>query len=253
MTRLRLLIALLATTLSMPAAFASPALAAPNDLLPDLQMAPIYGVQLTTKSGRKRLRFGTIVYNVGDGAIEVQGRKRVGNEMSRVSQWIYRADGSRREVVKPDARMIYSGDGHDHYHVARFIVARLTRTDGSADERPLRKIGFCLVDLLPMPGRDPGEIVDAAYRSCGSTKSIRVRMGISVGWGDDYAPDRPYQSIDVTKLPAGSYRLCATVNPKGIWTEEDNDRANNSYWLDVELDAANNDMTVIGGGSTACS
>ena len=34
-----------------------------TDLLPDLEMAPIFGLNLTTKNGRKRVRFGTIVFN----------------------------------------------------------------------------------------------------------------------------------------------------------------------------------------------
>ncbi len=72
--RVRAGIALAVAMLLSPTAFASPVFAA-TDLLPDMKMAPIYSIQLATGDhGRKKLRFGTIAFNVGDGPMEVRGR-----------------------------------------------------------------------------------------------------------------------------------------------------------------------------------
>jgi len=162
------------------------------------------------------------VFNVGDGPIEVRGRARKGDEMTRIRQWIYRSDGTSRGVLKPDAEIFYARDGHDHFHVARFIVVRL---------RP-----------------NPGTVAS----DCGWQQSCRVTLGVSVGWGDYYPPEFTFQSIDASGLPQGSYRICATVNPKGIWTEKNNNFANNSYWMDLDLNVASNQLTVTGTGETAC-
>lgn len=256
MTRIRLGIAFLVAILATPAAFAAPVLAARTNLLPDLQMAPLFSVQLsTTGGGNRRLRFGTIVYNVGDGPMEVRARKRVGNELKHVEQWLTRSDGSRHGVLKPDARVFYSGDGHDHFHISRFITARLKPLPGNpaGGERRGRKIGFCLVDTLRMEANIPPNATPVpAYFGCGDIHSQHVRMGISVGWGDVYGPYLAFQAVDVTNLPAGSYRLCATVNSKSLWTEKGNNHANNSYWMDIELDVAGDTVSVTDAGATSC-
>lgn len=257
MIRLRLGIAVIVAMLATPIAFASPVAAARTDLLPDLQMAPLYGIQLsTTAAGYRRLRFGTTVYNVGDGPIEVRGGNRVGNEMTLVEQWIKRSDGTGHGVLKPDARIFYSGDGHDHFHIRRFITAKLKSLPGNlggVKERRGRKIGFCLVDGLKMKTDIPPNATGLpAYFGCGDIYSQHIQMGISVGWGDFYGPYLAFQTVDVTNLPRGSYRLCVTVNPKSIWEERGGNNANNSYWVDIELDVAGDNVSVTDAGATPC-
>jgi hypothetical protein len=75
-------------------------------------------------------------------------------------------------------------------------------------------------------------------------------MGISVGWGDAYLPSYDFQAIDITGLPSGDYRLCATVNPQNLWHEKS--AANDSYWLDLHLRPAVAKLKVIGQGATPC-
>lgn len=255
--RVRAGIVLAAAVLISPTGFASPAMAA-TDLLPDMKMAPIYSPQVaTTANGRKKLRFGTIGFNVGDGALEVRARNRSGGELRDVSQWVYRSDGTVHALPKREANVFYKRDGHDHWHVERFMVVRLSPLPGTsgATVRRIRKIGYCLLDSMPIPSseRPPNAADDPAYGNCGWVESRRITVGISVGWGDNYPPDFAYQAIDVSGLPTGNYRLCGTVNPQRIWTEKNNNYANNYYWLDLDLDVANNDLTVIGSGTTACS
>lgn len=255
--RVRAGIALAALMLMSPTGLASPALGA-SDLLPDMKMAPIYGIQVaTTANGHKKLRFGTVAFNVGDAALEVRARNRSRGELLDVFQWVYRSDGTGRSLPKSKARVFYTGDGHDHWHVERFMVMRLTPNPGTATSsvRRIRKIGFCLVDSMRITAsqRPPNASEFPVYGNCGVRASKRITVGVSVGWGDNYPPEFAFQAIPVDGLPAGSYRLCATVNPRGLWTEKNNNFSNNSYWLDIDLDVANDDVTVTDGGATACS
>lgn len=254
--RARAAVAFIVALIASPVAIASPALAA-TDLLPDMRMAPIYSIQLATSAnGRKKLRFGTIGFNVGDAALEVRARDRDGRVMRDVFQWIYRSDGTGRLVRKAKARVFYTGDGHDHWHIQRFMVVRLTPNPGTtATVRRIRKIGYCLVDSTPLFGsqRPPNSADHPVYDNCGTRASRRITVGVSVGWGDNYPPEFAHQSIDVTGLPAGNYRLCATVNQKHIWSEKNNNFANNAYWLDIDLDVARNELVITGNGATSCS
>ena len=254
MANLRRSIVLLASVLASAVLMPPPAFAGSSDLLPDLQMATIFGVELrTSDNGHKHLRFGTIVYNPGDGPLEVRARNAEGNAMNRVVQAIKQTDDSWRKVVKKEARVFYAGDGHDHWHIARFNRATLTALPGTpSTERRLRKIGFCLVDSFVMPDPPPNTATLRAYAGCGIQASTSVKMGISVGWGDIYSPETKFQEIDVTGLPAGKYKLCTTTNPQGVWKEKDDNFANNSSWVDIELDVATNSFTVKGDGTTPC-
>ena len=59
-----------------------------QDLLPDLRMADMYDLHLQRKNGELKLRFGTIVWNLGDGPLEARMNGRVGREMTNVRQII---------------------------------------------------------------------------------------------------------------------------------------------------------------------
>jgi hypothetical protein len=100
--------------------------------------------------------------------------------------------------------------------------------------------------------RPPNSPSGPVYFSCGTLQSTKIRVGVSVGFGDNYPPDFAHQAIDVTGLPAGTYRLCATVNPHGIWTERNDNFSNNSFWMDLDLNVSSNHLAVIGSGQTAC-
>jgi hypothetical protein len=246
-------VALLASVLASTILLPSPVIAGSSDLLPDLEMAPIFQVELrTSANGHKHLRFGTIVYNVGDGPLEVRARNASAGQMHRVVQAIKQGDGSWRKVVKSDAKVFYAGDGHDHWHIARFNRAELTAVNGTPPaDRRLRKIGFCLVDSLVMPDPPP-DTPPQAYFGCGVRQSPTVKMGISMDWGDIYGPTTKFQEIDVTGLPPGKYRLCTTTNPKGVWTEKGNNVANNSSWMKLEIDLESDHLEPVAHGQTPC-
>ena len=257
MTKNRFLIAVLVATMTSTTVFASATVAGPSDLLPDLSMGSIFSLVLrTSPQDRKRLRFGTVVYNIGDGPIEVRGDQRSGNVMTRVQQWVHTSDGGGHGVNK-SVRVFYSGDGHDHFHITRFINVRLEALPGTATPKKahrLRKIGFCLVDSVRMGSADrpPNAAISPSYFGCSNAQSQSVKMGISVGWGDVYSAETKYQHIDVTNMPAGNYRLCATVNGNHAWSEKGSNFANNQAWIDIALDANNDDLDVLNMGRSAC-
>ncbi|HUR15706.1 MAG TPA: hypothetical protein VMZ33_00345, partial [Candidatus Limnocylindrales bacterium] len=196
--RIRIGVALaLLAIIAAPVANASAGPVAAADNLPDLELARPHDLRVqVAPNNRKRLRFGSVVYNVGDGPIEVRASNRQGNVLTTVKQRIYRTDNTYHDVTK-SVRVSYEDDGHNHFHIRKFIVATLTRLDGTAPTRLLRKIGFCLVDTLQ---RSPTVPNAAGFRfgNCGTRYSSSVVTGISVGWGDIYSPNTRYQQIDVT-------------------------------------------------------
>lgn len=258
-TRLRLASALVAAA-SIAQFAGAPPVAAASDLLPDLKMAPVYDVAIERgNNGKVRLRFGAIVWNIGQGFMEVRGTDRVKRKMTVLRQVLQRSDGGTRTIAGPvGIAAFYSGDHHDHWHISEFVIVSLFRvpTTGSpppTDVRHLRKIGFCLTDLVKVPEalRPPGSGRRAyPYWGCGNADSTKFKMGISIGWGDDYKPWFAHQSVNITGLAKGNYRMCVTPNPGGAWLESTID--NNSSWVDLAIDIARNNVTVLARGETEC-
>ena len=243
-----------------------PGLGAPVDAavtlkLPDLLMAEPYNPTIEPRpNGRRLLHFGTIVWNVGDGPLEVRSRDRQGGIMATVVQRMKTSSGDFVVHRPAGARAFYSGDGHDHWHLESFIDVSLAPSPGSetpVDTRKLRKIGFCLVDLVRAPEaiRPPNASLKRRFgvAGCGDMDSTSLQMGISAGWGDDYRPFFAHQWVNVTDLPVGTYRLCATVNPAQLWRERAHNAGNNSYWLDLALDPLSKTVSVVAEGGTSCT
>jgi len=256
-SQLRIALAL-AAAVSISQLAAAPPVAAATDALPDLKMAPLYDLKLVRKNGHVRLRFGAIVWNIGQGPLEARGSQRIKRRMTKLTQVIHATDGSTRSVTATGITAFYAGDHHDHWHVSNFVETALYPTGTGAapapsDVRSLRKIGFCLTDLVRVPQDLRPTYSPRAgypYTGCGRSSSQQFKMGISVGWGDDYKSWFAHQAIDITRLKAGDYRLCATPNPHGGWLEID--RTNNSYWVDLHINLAANELTVLGDGETEC-
>jgi Lysyl oxidase len=225
------------------------------ELLPDLQMARLYGMELErTPAGRVRLHFGTIGWNLGDGPIEALGRRNAGGDLvMRVIQRIYNAAGGHRDRVTPAVMIYETGDHHDHWHVRQFTVVQMYRRGvATGSVYGLRKIGYCLLDarrITNPPAPSPDERV---YRSdaCGSRASRRVRTGLSVGYGDDYPPDYAHQWMDITGLRPGVYRICTTIDPLDEFVEKR--EGNNQRWTDVRINIATGRLRVLGTAIAKC-
>ena len=141
------------------------------------------------------------------------------------------ADG--RTVQRPGvgAMRFHSAPGHRHWHYQAFEVYELRSVDGTL-ARPSQKTGFCLGDRYDADffSMWPNEPRSPVWRQqCGLDRPdlLRLRNGISVGYGDDYDPHLEGQYVDVTGLPAGDYDLVHRVNAAATLLEADytNNRA----------------------------
>jgi hypothetical protein len=219
--------------------------AAASDRLPDLRMAPIRDLRISrSASGRKLLRFTTEILNYGAGPFEIRGLRRTTSSPFDIDQIVYRSDGSIRRI-ETTAGLRYAGDGHDHYHVRRLAMYHLWSNRGTLRDS---KIGFCFFDTnarylsLPRAPRTPRYFESG----CGSRRSLSLRNGISVGWGDRYPWNFAYQWIDITGLPTGTYTLRAMVDLHGQFTES-RDTNNCSY---VRLSIGSSTARVLGSSRT---
>jgi uncharacterized repeat protein (TIGR01451 family) len=214
----------------------APAPAAVGDQLPDLVILPLQDIQIDSSSGRRLLRFTTIIANNGVGRFEVRG-KRVSTaeaEMS-TSQRIYNGSGGSRDVVTP-AKIFWAGDGHNHWHVRDLETTVLVRVSNSVEVGAIAKRGYCFYDNYRYKLSLPGAPQTPVYTGCGTSSALAVTMGLSVGWGDRYPYNLAYQYVDITGLADGRYRLI-TVADASNWFVETNEN-NNSAMADVQLGPA---------------
>jgi hypothetical protein len=207
-----------------------------SPVLPDLVPAPPQKLHLRRMNSRWSLAFDSILVNIGDGEFRLRA-KRDDADRWHVEQDVgYSTSGA--EVVPSRATLVWGGDGHDHWHVKRVATTRLERLD--ADGHPIpgeswndAKIGFCFYDdSRALAKKGPNEPVHS-HRSCGKEDDDVVAMGLSPGWADTYPWVLPGQSIDITDLPDGRYRLWAEADERRWFREATRD--NNVTWSDFEL------------------
>jgi len=175
--------------------------------------------RIVNVNGRRLLRFTSIMYNVGAGPIEVLARRPSSSSPWRVQQVIDNDAGGERRL-DTDATLRYAGDGHNHWHVERMMVYHLWSGRGT---RADRKVGFCFFDTTRWAPSLPRSPSSAYYREswCGGRTALTSRTGISVGWADTYKWSLPYQWIDITGLPGGTYTVRAMSDPNDWFLETD--------------------------------
>jgi Lysyl oxidase len=221
--------------------------AAASDLLPDLEMAKLTNIQIQNRTnGRRWLRFDTVITNTGAGKFELHGsRPSTAYTNMSVSQWIFNSAGGYR-IVGPitGAQMYYAGDGHNHWHVRNLERYTLTRLSDGTQVGTGAKQGFCFYDNVRF-----GSTQSAYYNGCGNNQpgALKVKVGLSRGWGDKYGWKLVGQYIDITGLPDGSYRLKTTADPSNWFVESSDD--NNETWADLLIQGKS--VTVLQYGPSA--
>ncbi len=212
-----------------------PAAAAKGDKKPNLQMLQLRDWHVQTLNGRRLLRFTSIFGNAGPGAFEVRGRRssRADRAMD-ISQLMYRWDGTTRLIDTP-AIARYSGDGHDHWHVQGVVVLETWKEADPLLTRRGTKTGFCFFDTTAWKLGLPYARSSPYYREewCGTRASLTNRVGVSVGWGDNYPWHFAYQWIDITGLPGGIYTVRATVDIHDYYDEKA--ETDNCTWTRVRI------------------
>jgi hypothetical protein len=240
----RLAALLAAGVLLLAGSVAGPVRAAPSPRLPDLRMGLPDDFRLERDDGRRLLRLTTTILNVGDGPFELRARRdsRKDDRMT-VRQRIRQSDGTWTGRATP-ALARYATDGHGHWHIQRVSGMELFSAEGEA-VRTGRTIGFCFFDTGHYRPELPRSPDRAHYleTDCGTPSSLKVQMGISVGWGDRYQAGLAYQWIDVTGVPAGVYHVRTSADPQGHYLEAR--EGNNCSWARIRIPASGTRVTVL--------
>jgi hypothetical protein len=168
-----------------------------------------------------RLGFRSAVRNVGDGPLELVGsRPGRGTSLMTISQRIAQVGlpptvvpdvGHMRYTISPDHRH-WHYLGFEHYELQRY---ELRAAGASEPLRTDRKTGFCLGDRYSIARRLPAAPPEPVYTgSCARNQPgrLRLKVGISVGYGDDYAAFLEGQDLKINDLPGGRYVLVHRVN-----------------------------------------
>jgi hypothetical protein len=208
-----------------------------SPVLPDLMPKPQNNV-LTQKVGdRWRIRFNTIIVNVGEGDFVVRALRNVRGGWDTEQDIQYSEAGAQR--VRMRAPLVWGGDGHNHWHINRVAVVKLVplaengRVEAGTRALVDGKVGFCFYDHTH---ELPSGLAEPRYsaKSCGKEDATVVGMGLSPGWNDTYRMGLRGQAIDVTDVPDGKYRLFTEIDPQG-WFQEAS-RRNNRTWIDIQLE-----------------
>jgi hypothetical protein len=231
-----------------PGAGRADAAPTPNALLPDLAVMPPSQFSINvTASGKRRLHFTTRVVNIGVGPFQLKGsdladnNAQVGDILS-VRQQVREPDGSLsgRDTA---ATMVWSGDGHNHWHVRGLQDIRLQSMEAEVLGR-VNKIGFCFLDSFAYGSNQPSRY-NSAHQVCQTRANGTVQMGVSVKWGDTYPSTIAFQWIDITGLPNGKYRLKVLVDPPtstgGQFLESNEE--NNAGWTKIRI--TGNSVTIL--------
>jgi hypothetical protein len=202
----------------------TPAHSASAERRPDLKMLKPSGFYIQNTATEKRLRFQTIIHNAGVGKFDVRGyRPDTSTPRMTIKQRIYRADGTYRTIDVPSTYGFYAGDGHDHWHIFQLqqFTIRPVNADGSLGSVVGRgaKTGFCFFDNVKVNLGLPYAPQSPSYTGCGRASSLRVREGLSVGWGDRYSATTAYQWIKINGLKDGKYRVHVTADPGNRFLE----------------------------------
>jgi hypothetical protein len=224
-----------------------PATTGGGGAVPDLAMSPLGDFWIEWVNGRRLLRFTAMMVNVGDGNFEVHGHRNSTAEPMQVDQIIRETANPGSEVaqrIPTGAQGTWSGDGHNHWHVQEMM--RYDMWGPSGTHRGAKR-GFCFLDSDPWILSLPGAAQGSYYRGswCQFTPSaLSNRMGISVGWGDEYEYYLAWQWVDITGIPAGTYVVRAKVDPYGFFTELA--ESNQCWYTRVSFTSGSNAVTVHG-------
>jgi hypothetical protein len=204
-------------------------------LLPDFAPEPPEDIHTKHVGDNWTVEFSSALVNVGDGDFHATADKGLDGEWT-MTQDFEHADGGASHAPS-DAEPVWGGDGHEHWHVKRYVTYHLYARDedgaDAGDPRTDHKVGFCIYDF-ERSELDLGPD-DAVYEreGCGSQDSTHLVMGLTPGWVDYYHWNLPGQSIPINGLADGDYRIYAVADEEGVFQEESTD--NNRTWVDFTL------------------
>lgn len=208
-------------------------------LLPDLRTLPPSDLKIVTLgNGTRELRLSNMIWNSGEGALELEGSHDPAVRITRVVQYISSAQSDEKDS-RPVGEFIWHAK-HDHWHFEEFSVYELwlIEPDGHLGQlvSSSQKLSYCVIDTDVVDREASGFVPHRRYWGCG-----RTLQGLSVGWGDTYESFLDGQSISLRGIEDGVYALKSTVNPGRILLETN--YLNNSAVVYLEIQAK--EITVI--------
>lgn len=202
---------------------------------PDLVSVPLSDFLIGTEetTAVEQLRFTSTIANIGAGALRIEGYRDGTGPDWQVVQWLDEPDGEPSGRIT-GATLVFGGHGHEHWHLKFGASYRLRALEGS-EVGSQTKAGFCFFDQVRLVPEIDGAPTERRFltESCGTESSTRVEMGMSVGWSDPYFWQLEDQSVVITGLPDGDYRLTAQADPDD-WILE-SDETNNATWTDLRI------------------
>ncbi|MHB1131406.1 MAG: PQQ-dependent sugar dehydrogenase [Chloroflexota bacterium] len=197
-------------------------------LYPDLRALPptdlSFGAEILDEAQHNILRFATIVWNAGEGPLELRERRTA--DGLKVYQRVYDAEGAYVEFASGGFAF---NDAHSHWHLDDFARYELWTRDRFAawqagdraqgePEWRTDKTSFCLMDVFQANDL-PASPAAVVYPS---TCEPAVQ-GVSVGWADVYpaALDGQWIDLGTAPLPDGEYVLRVVADPTQLIRESE--------------------------------
>jgi hypothetical protein len=194
--------------------------------LPDLDQevpADLEVKVVATAAGTSyRLGFSSAVRNIGAGPLVVSGsRPDTSTPFMRVDQLIDRGGGPPARVRNVGLMKYTISPDHRHWHYLQFDRYQLQSYElrpaqGTGKIVKDQKTGFCLGDRYratkkTYPAAAPRPVFTSRC-GLGNPSLLRMREGISVGWGDDYHAFLEGQDLPLDGLRNGRYLLVHRAN-----------------------------------------
>ena len=209
---------------------------------PNLIMGKPEDVYAQRGANRTLLRGGNRIINVGQGPMELRGRRKSPLRAFRmaVTQAIKKRSGGY--LLRKTEGELFFKPIPGQYRYWKFVDAGALEiwTLDSAGE-PLKRVRkspkkvYCLRDLLRMSGPPSGSPRDRVYPACNQNPDQRrVTLGTSVGWIDRYPSSYYQQYVDVTGLE-GEFAFVMIADPNDHLAESDED--DNMSYTRVKLPA----------------
>ncbi|WP_107704886.1 lysyl oxidase family protein [Nocardioides allogilvus] len=204
-------------------------------LLPDFAPVPPSDIHTKQIDGAWTVEFSSTLVNVGEGDFHATADKQLDDSWVLTQDIEY--DGGGAEHVTTDAQAVWGGDGHEHWHVERYVVYHLFALDEAGKvtgpARTDHKVGFCIYDFERAEVDLGSDEPTYDRKGCGEEDSTHLVMGLSPGWADHYNWDLPGQSIEIDGLADGDYRIFAVADEGTVFREETTE--NNETWVDFTL------------------
>ena len=204
-----------------------------DQLLPNLKALPATDIAFGSVND---LRFSATSWNAGAGPLILKAGTISSPTSQNVDQEIALEGGG---TVTRNAGDFVWHPTHSHFHFEGYALYTLQPANaGGGSERIGQKTTFCVMDTTRVDTTLPGAPTTAGYSTCGSQT-----QGMSVGWGDTYGSSLSGQSVDMTGMPDGDYRLYIDIDPNHRLSESS--RADNQSCVLLRLSVTRRLVTVL--------